>query len=81
MKAIVVLKAGKFAPGRMGEFIWSKKHKAHIWQGRELGATEFNRVVDRLLDLREIHVTSPTVRMIDETSTEEQNHGRDKRLP
>lgn len=51
MKAIICLfiEQSNVVVFNYGDFQWSAKHQCHVWQGRELEMTEFNRVVDGVL--------------------------------
>lgn len=71
MKAIIVLPLtnSKNTPPQ-GKFFRSEKHNAHIFEGRELGLEEFNKVVDKALELFPDRFKRVTVRLVSENVAE-----------
>lgn len=71
MKAIILLPmtCSKNTPPQ-GKFYRSEKHNAHIYEGREFGLDEFNKIVDKALTLFPDRSRRPTVRMISENVAE-----------
>lgn len=50
MKLIIVLSdQSKWSPARIGDFVYSEKHKVHVWNNRELTPEEFNKAITPLL--------------------------------
>lgn len=52
MRLILVLRGyhPSVNPSKIGEFEWSAKHDAYVWQGKELKSAEFNQVVNNVVD-------------------------------
>jgi hypothetical protein len=68
MRLILVLRgySPSSNPSKIGDFEWSEKHKAYIWEGRELKVAEFNQVADTVIDAnKDIWAQLVTVRAIE----------------
>lgn len=52
MPAVLILRGvlRSVSPSKVGDFEWSDKHAAYIWQGRELSLEEFNRCVCEVIE-------------------------------
>lgn len=60
------------APPTIGEFEWTAKHGAYVWQGRELPPAEFNEVVDDVFARnRDLWAHPLTVRAVEGGQVEE----------
>ncbi|MEI7532855.1 MAG: hypothetical protein WCK57_00665 [Verrucomicrobiae bacterium] len=76
IKALIILpKTSRYSPAKVGNFLWSDEHQAHLWDGRALDLEEFNRVSkDIFYDNRrkiEFFDLPPYVQLIDLVEREE----------
>ena len=76
MRAIIILPAtSRYSPAKIGNFRFSEKHNAHIWDGRELEMDEFNEVAKRIFYLRRNEIEDfelpPYVQMVEDKAESE----------
>jgi hypothetical protein len=71
IKALIILpKTSRYSPSKVGNFLWSESHQAHLWGGRALEMDEFNKVSKQIFYLRMDEIANfdlpPYVQLVEE---------------
>lgn len=71
IKALIILpKTSRYSPSKVGNFLWSESHQAHLWGGRALEMDEFNKVSKQIFYSRRDEIANfdlpPYVQLVQE---------------